>query len=130
MQVILFPLEVCVWNPSIFSLSLSEYGHSARSFNCNKNFVFVSSCGVNLYVGSGGRNANLAAIFEGQGGQQNKQHNSLKLKEKLMIQINFIGDRHVLSIISIFVSILGDKIDNTYVKPFIFPEYRTLIECL
>ena len=28
-------------------------------------------------VGSGGRKANLAAIRDGNGGQQNKQHNSL-----------------------------------------------------
>ena len=31
------------------------------------------------YVGSGGRNASLAAILEGQGGQQKRQHISLKL---------------------------------------------------
>ena len=33
----------------------------------------------NEYVGSGGRNASLAAILEGQGGQQKRQHISLKL---------------------------------------------------
>ena len=32
------------------------------------------------YVVSGGRNASLAAILEGQGGQQKRQHISLKLK--------------------------------------------------
>jgi hypothetical protein len=30
------------------------------------------------YVGSGGKNANFAAILDGKGGQQNKQHNSDK----------------------------------------------------
>ena len=30
-------------------------------------------------MGSGGRNASLAAILEGQGGQQKRQHISLKL---------------------------------------------------
>ena len=34
----------------------------------------------NAYVASGGRKASLAAILEGQGGQQNRQQISLKLK--------------------------------------------------
>jgi hypothetical protein len=29
-----------------------------------------------LYVGAGGRKASLATIFDGHGGQQNKQHSS------------------------------------------------------
>jgi hypothetical protein len=32
------------------------------------------------YVGSGGRKASFAAIREGQGGQQKRQHNSLNDK--------------------------------------------------
>ncbi len=37
-----------------------------------------SASSVTSYVGSGGRNANLAAILEGQGGQQKRQHSSEK----------------------------------------------------
>jgi len=33
---------------------------------------------MNEYVGSGGRKASLAAIREGHGGQQNRQHSSLR----------------------------------------------------
>ena len=40
---------------------------------------FEPSSSMKVYVGSGGRNASLAAILDGQGGQQNKQQNSLKL---------------------------------------------------
>ena len=36
----------------------------------------VASSSSKEYVGSGGKNANLAAILDGHGGQQNKQHNS------------------------------------------------------
>ena len=37
-----------------------------------------SASSVTSYVGSGGRNASLAAILEGQGGQQKRQHSSEK----------------------------------------------------
>lgn len=79
MQAIRFPRDVRVKNPSTFSFSLSEYCHSARSVRHTVYLVFVSSVGVNLYVDSGGKNANLAAIRPGHGGQQNRQHSSLKL---------------------------------------------------
>lgn len=82
MHAIKLPRDVRVKKPSTFSFSLSEYCHSARSNRQRLYFTFVSSIGVNLYVGSGGKNANFAAIRPGQGGQQNKQHNSLKLHEK------------------------------------------------
>ena len=39
----------------------------------------------NEYVGSGGKNASLAAILEGQGGQQKRQQISLKLRPILFI---------------------------------------------
>lgn len=53
------------------------YCHSARSESEIENFEPSSS--MNVYVGSGGRKASLSAILDGQGGQQNRQHNSLKL---------------------------------------------------
>lgn len=83
MHAIKLPREVRVKNPSTFSFSLSEYCHSARSNRQRLYFTLESSTGVNLYVGSGGKNANFAAIRPGHGGQQNKQHNSLKLKKKI-----------------------------------------------
>lgn len=76
-----FPLEVLVKNPSTFSFSRSEYCHSARSNQFRLYFTLVSSTAVNLYVASGGKNASFAAIRPGNGGQQNRQHSSLKLKK-------------------------------------------------
>jgi hypothetical protein len=39
-----------------------------------------ASSDIKEYVDSGGRNANLAAILDGHGGQQNNPHNSLNDK--------------------------------------------------
>lgn len=55
------------------------YSHSACSKNFIVNFVFDESSGFISYDGSGGRKANFEAIRCGHGGQQNKQHKSLKL---------------------------------------------------
>ena len=74
------PRDVRVKNPSTFSFSRSEYCHSARSVSVTLYFDLVLSVAVYLYVGSGGKNANLAAIRPGHGGQQNRQHSSLKLR--------------------------------------------------
>lgn len=63
-------------NTSIQSSSRCVYCHSALSVKCRLYLVPASSA-VREYVGSGGRKANLAAIFDGHGGQQNKPHNSL-----------------------------------------------------
>ena len=41
-------------------------------------------------MGSGGRKANLAAIFEGQGGQQNRQQSSVKLRPIPLIFNDYI----------------------------------------
>lgn len=87
MQAIRFPREVRVKNPSTFSFSRSEYCHSARSCRQTAYLVFVSSVGINLYVDSGGRNASLAAMRPGHGGQQNRQHSSLKLNQFVQIRI-------------------------------------------
>jgi hypothetical protein len=46
------------------------------------NLVFDSATGNILYVGSGGKNASLAAICPGHGGRQNKQQSSLKLEKE------------------------------------------------
>lgn len=62
---------------SIQSNSLCPYCHSALSVRCKLN-LDPDSSDIIEYVGSGGRKANLAAILEGHGGQQNKQHSSLK----------------------------------------------------
>lgn len=79
MQVIRLPRDVRVKKASTLDLSRSEYCHSARSNKWRLYLMFVSSAAVSLYVGSGGWKANLAAMGPGHGGQQNMQHNSLKL---------------------------------------------------
>jgi len=50
------------------------YCHSARSDRQMVCLAPLSS--TKVYVGSGGKKANLAAIFDGHGGQQKRQHNS------------------------------------------------------
>ena len=66
----------CQKQVHIFTFSRSEYCHSALSYRTSFCLLPVASSSSKEYVGSGGKNASLAAIFEGQGGQQNKQHNS------------------------------------------------------
>lgn len=103
MQPILFPRLDRVRNTSVMSSSRCEYWNSARSARWSFHLpstapetvapfrtrmldtpvVLVagepaSGSGRKAYVGSGGRKASLAAMRPGQGGQQNRQHSSLR----------------------------------------------------
>lgn len=78
-HAMLLPRDVRAKTPSRFCFSRSEYCHSARSSRVSVNLSLASSLATSLYVGSGGRNASLAAMRPGQGGQQKRQHSSLKL---------------------------------------------------
>lgn len=79
---ILYPALVRARVTSIQSSSFCPYWNSALSFRCKLNVLGSSE--VMVYVGSGGRNANFAAIFEGHGGQQNKQQNSVHDSEFML----------------------------------------------
>lgn len=105
MQLILFPRLDRVRNTSVMSSSLWEYWNSARSVRWSFQWPSTapvpetdaplrtrrldvtvwpgaagpaSGSGRKAYVGSGGKNASLAAMRPGQGGQQNRQHSSLR----------------------------------------------------
>lgn len=105
MQPILFPRRERVRNTSIMSSSLWEYWNSARCVRWSFHLASwapvpvtdaplrtrrvdvpvdagvaepASRSGKKAYVGSGGRNASLAAMRPGQGGQQNRQQSSLR----------------------------------------------------
>ena len=71
-----------------FTFSRSEYCHSALSYKTSFCLLPVASSSSKEYVGSGGKNASLAAILEGHGGQQNKQHNSENDSPIPLIMIN------------------------------------------
>lgn len=98
MQPTLFPLLDRVMNTSVVSSSLCVYWNSALSVKWSFHLPSVtpvtevplldrcpvptgvleppSRSGRNVYVGSGGRKASLAAIWLGQGGQQKRQQSS------------------------------------------------------
>lgn len=67
-------LSVRIVKASMNSSSLAVYCHSASGL---RSSLFLPSSSTSEYVGSGGRNANLAAILDGQGGQQNIPHSFL-----------------------------------------------------
>lgn len=104
-QLILFPRLDRVRNTSIMSSSRCVYWNSARSLRWSfqrPSTVLVpdtdallltrrleipvrpngagpvSGSGRKVYVGSGGKKASLAAMRLGQGGQQKRQHTSLR----------------------------------------------------
>lgn len=66
------------------------YCQSARSSSVSANFVELASSAFKSYEHSGGKKASFEAILPGQGGQQNRQHNSLRLNPFMMY-----GDKDV-----------------------------------
>lgn len=76
MQTIRLFLLVRVKKTSMLSSSRWLYCHSALSVRCKLYRDPVSS-DIRSYVFSGGRNASLAAIRDGHGGQQKRQQSSL-----------------------------------------------------
>ena len=62
------------------------------------------------YVGSGGKNANFAAILPGHGGQQNKQHNSLNVRPFIFWAFNDDADRSDVAVVvvaTVFISVFN-----------------------
>ena len=86
---------------NIHTFSLSEYCHSALSYRTSFCLLPVASSSSNEYVGSGGKNASLAAILEGHGGQQNKQHNSENDSPIPLIMINITVAAPLISVASL-----------------------------
>lgn len=85
---------------SIQSSSRWVYCHSARSVRC-RLYLDPASSDIREYVDSGGRNANLAAILDGHGGQQNNPHNSLndKLFMVMMKEVKTLRELYTKSVI-------------------------------
>lgn len=61
--------------------------HSDLSVSLSVNLSFLFGAGMIEYVGSGGKKASFDAMDDGQGGQQNKQHNSLNDRPFIMTKV-------------------------------------------
>jgi hypothetical protein len=119
-QAIRFPREERAKNASKHSFSLSVYCQSLLSRRFSVYLVDEVSSSFKSYERiSGGRNANLEAIFCGNGGQQKRQHNSLKLRP-FILRCNYF----FFSLFFLLHKVFTFQLENHKIEIFLTNEHN------